>query len=71
MTKTTENFTNNILTWDSYDDFSSFCSKIGILFNDNAAAKHLFDHVRAQQHLPVINLDHSIACVEHLHALRF
>ena len=66
-----ENFSNNILLWNSYDDFASFCSKIEIVFNDISEAKLFLDNVRAQHQMPKINLEHSNTCVEHLHALRF
>ena len=43
-----EDFANAILMWDSYSDFSSFCSKIGFTFANNDKAKSFFDYVRAQ-----------------------
>lgn len=57
-----EDFANAILTWTTYSEFSTFCSKIGIYFNNVDEAKQFFDHVREQQNLSTVNLDYNNAC---------
>ena len=64
-----DDLNNDILMWNTYQDFSKFCSKIGISLNSIDDAKAFFDFVRFHQKLLVVNLDHKNACVEHLGAL--
>ena len=60
---------DDILKWDTYDDFMSFCSKIGIMISDRSEAKRLLDFMRSRHSLPVSNLDFDNDCVELLWAL--
>lgn len=64
-----EIFDNDILKWNTYQEFSDFCSNIGIILNNKEVAKAFLDYVRVQQHLPNINLDCNNACLEHIGAL--
>ena len=64
-----DDLNNDILMWNTYQDFSEFCSKIGITLNSTDEAKIFFDFVRFHEQLPVVNFDHKNACVEHLGAL--
>ena len=41
-----ENFDNDILKWNTYQEFLDFCSKIGIILNNKEAAKAFLDYVR-------------------------
>ena len=62
---------NSILTWNSNEDFCNFCSKIGLIFNSWAETGNFLNLVRAQQLLPLVNLDDSTACLEFFKALSF
>lgn len=60
---------NGILSWDTYDEFMAFCSKIGIVVDDTRDAKCLLNLIKAQYNLPASDLDEENACVDLLHAL--
>ena len=60
---------NDILSWDSYRDFMSFCKNFGIQFRDRAKTKGFLDSARVQNGLPTINLDNETGCVDLVKAL--
>ena len=55
---------NLVLTWESYDEFCNFCSKIGLSFNSRLEAEIFLNTVRSQPFLPPVNLGDMSACIE-------
>ena len=60
---------NSILMWNSYTDFSKFCARIGLLFDNTFEARDFLNSVRSQQSLPPVNLEDTADCVELLGTL--
>lgn len=42
----TDSILNGILSWDNYEDFMNFCSKIGIIVDNARDAKHMLNLIR-------------------------
>ena len=63
--------TKDLFMWNSYEEFSEFCAKIGLCFDNPIGAKKNLNTVRCQQELPSVNLKDTASCVELFGALRF